>query len=483
MSIVEQQLTQVASASLPRILMVSHGIGGGVARHIHELIELLQGRAHVLLLEPMANRSLLRLMVPVLNEQADVALGEYSSISLAYRWPQDAALLWQLLQWLGVSRVHIHHALGWAADFWPQLQRQGWDYDLTLHDHSIFTGHPSLVNHKGVFEPQWLNQALADLPQGDRKLACSLQGLAAQAQRIIVPSAQLLQAVHYLLPELAQHACLLHRAHPDGEYVKAYPQPSLRTLQEDAPLRVLCLGMLSIEKGAGVLAQVAQQAYSRGAPLKFILLGSCHVPLPVHVERLGSYADAQVQALLSEIQPHVIWLPAQCPETWSYTLSVAFKAGLPVLTSDVGVFPERVQGRPLSWLCPHNSLAAHWLAQLLEVRAAHFAQQSVPFWSWVPPPAFYLNATPATLNSAYALTLRVPPAAPLPVVLSASFAAAQRRARQRTPWWRRSVLTVLAVLRESRWLLPIANLIPYAWQQKIKRLITREPVPERRRRR
>lgn len=482
MSTIEQQLTHIATASLPRVLMINHGIGGGVTRHINELIEVLHGRGHVLLLEPMADRSMLRLTVPVLNPTCAPVVDLSATISVAYRWPQDAGLLWSLLHWLGVSRVHIHHALGWAADFWPQLQQQGWHYDLTLHDHSIFTGHPSLVNHKGVFEPRWLGQDLADLPQGDAVLACSLQSLATQAQRIIVPSSQLFQALHTLLPEVALHASLLHRVHPDGEYVKAYPQPCLPFLQEPAPLRVLCLGMLSIEKGAGVLAQVAQQAQALAAPLEFVLLGSCHVPLPSNVRRLGSYEDAQVHSLLNDIEPHVIWLPAQCPETWSYTLSVAFKAGLPVLTSDVGVFPERMQGRPLSWLCPHNSSIEDWLAQLLHIRAVHITRQPVVFWSWRAPAEFYLNTASAHLDQAYWLAPAVPAVSMLPVAVAASLVQAQRRALQSTALWRRWLLSALAVLRDSPWFLPLVNLIPYTWQQKIKRSITRAPLSERRHR-
>jgi hypothetical protein len=33
------------------ILLVSHTLGGGVRRHINELVERLRGRAHFLLLE------------------------------------------------------------------------------------------------------------------------------------------------------------------------------------------------------------------------------------------------------------------------------------------------------------------------------------------------------------------------------------------------------------------------------------------------
>ncbi len=481
---VEQQLGLLAASTLPRVLMISHGIGGGVERHINELVQLLRGRAHVLILEPVSGRRMLRLTVPKL---AEFSIDEQSNatMSLAYRWPKDADVFWQLLKWLGVSRVHVHHAQGFTPNFWSQLDKQALPYDLTLHDHSIFTGHASLVNSKGVFEPAWLEQNLASLPQGNKSLAQSLQCLALAAQRVIVPSKQLFQAVQTLLPEIAGQVCLLHRAHPDAECEKAYPQPYLRELAEQEPLRVLCLGMLSIEKGAGVLAQVAEQASAAALPFEFILLGSCHVPLPAAVKRLGSYADTQVQELIAQINPHIVWLPAQCPETWSYTLSAAFKAGLPVLTSDVGVFPERLQGRPLSWQCAHRGSAQLWLAELIAIRELHHAQPAAEFWSWVPPPLFYFEQLSLvqlsdSLARTYWLALPVPKAEILPEQVAQSLAGAYKRANLGVAKWRAALLNLLLWLRNAGCFTPLLRIIPYAWQQKIKRMITREPLAERR---
>lgn len=472
-------LARLAVDHLPRILMVSHGIGGGVERHINELIELLDGRAHVLLLEPVAGRRELRLTLPVLS-------GGSPGLRLAYRWPKDAEVFWQLLNWLSFSRMHIHHVQGFPADFLAQLQNFGLEYDLTLHDHSIFTGHASLVNSRGVFDSDWLKQGLDYLPVGDKYLAQNLQRLALSAGRVIVPSAQLQQAIQHLLPDIAQSVCLLHRAHPDAECAEAYPQPYLRPLAKREPLRVLCLGMLSIEKGAGVLAQVAKQAYATGALIEFILLGGCHVPLPKAVERLGSYADTQVQELIRDIDPHLVWLPAQCPETWSYTLSVAFKAGLPVLTSAVGVFPERLQCRPLSWQCEHYADAQQWLDELLKIRGLHFAGLDAGFWSWQPPCAFYLKLPSGLLASEglerayWQLSGERQWVGEQPSLVEQSLRVAYKRANRGAAKWRMGLLAFLIWLRSSGWLVPFVHLIPYRWQQVVKRLITREPIAERR---
>jgi hypothetical protein len=50
------------------------------------------------------------------------------------------------------------------------------------------------------------------------------------------------------------------------------------------------------------------------------------------------------------------------PETFSYTLSEAFAAGLPVVASDVGAFRERALGRPWSWLTPWDTAPGDFAA-------------------------------------------------------------------------------------------------------------------------
>ncbi|UTN98211.1 hypothetical protein [Serratia plymuthica] len=55
-----------------------------------------------------------------------------------------------------------------------------------------------------------------------------------------------------------------------------------------------------------------------------------------------------MQQKLDEIKPDVVWYPAQWPETYSYTLSVALEQGIPVVVPNIGAFGERVTGRQYS---------------------------------------------------------------------------------------------------------------------------------------
>ena len=82
----------------------------------------------------------------------------------------------------------------------------------------------------------------------------------------------------------------------------------------------------------------------------------------------GRYSDEKLDHLLGVISPHLVWFPAQWPETYSYTLSAALRNGLPVAASDLGAFPERLAGRPWSWIRPWGTQPAAWNDFFLAVR-------------------------------------------------------------------------------------------------------------------
>ena len=59
----------------------------------------------------------------------------------------------------------------------------------------------------------------------------------------------------------------------------------------------------------------------------------------------------------------MIWFPVQVPETYSYTLTAAIYSGLPIVASRIGALPERLEGRPLTWLVDDAAApASKWLA-------------------------------------------------------------------------------------------------------------------------
>jgi O-antigen biosynthesis protein len=197
---------------------------------------------------------------------------------------------------------------------------------------------------------------------------------------VIAPSQGVADRVRRHLPAVR----VLVGPHPETANHGAYPCPEARVLCDQEPLRIAVLGALGPIKGADVLEACAVDARSRNLDLEFHLLGYAYRSLIAMPEsRLvayGPYADEDLSELLQSLKPHVVWFPSQAPETFSYTLSVALRAGLPVAASDLGAIAERLAGRPWSWVRPWQSPPEVWNDFFLTIRREHFltGQQPAP---------------------------------------------------------------------------------------------------------
>ena len=159
--------------------------------------------------------------------------------------------------------------------------------------------------------------------------------------------------------------------------------------------------------------------------------------------------------------------PALWPETYSYTLSIALHLGLPVVVPDIGAFVERVQGRPLSVICPWGQSSEQWSR----------------FWSDVAadaglPESGERSPEPAVERDFYArdYLAGVPPkegriSATLAASLADNYRAASpalsRRERLLGRLWRVSRSPVVA---------GIVSLVPFRLKRAIKRRLSSRPM-------
>ena len=94
-------LARLAASALPKIVFITHALGGGTERHIQDLVRMLADSAEVLILKP-AGSDVLSLQWARLGEN----LTAYFSGAAEY--PQ----LVEFLKSLSMSRVHLHHIDG-----------------------------------------------------------------------------------------------------------------------------------------------------------------------------------------------------------------------------------------------------------------------------------------------------------------------------------------------------------------------------------
>ena len=330
----------------PVILMVTHALGGGTEKHVLGLCRHYRDDARFLILQPTPDGPV-RLSSPEPLEALDV------------RWRVGDSLesLAALISSFGVDRIHVHHIFGLPLDVHDLLRRLGVPFDVTVHDFYSICPRVRLVRPGTGFcggpEAGKCRDCLSRLPRGEvaeiGQWRARVGWMLSQAERVICPSRDTASHIAAFMngPELvvALHDTLDHQNYSD-------PLPP--TLGSGEPLRVGLVGVLSHDKGARLVGECARLARQSGAPVEFLLVG--YVPdsdsrlvRGTGLRATGLYGPDELPSRLAASAPHVVWFPAVWPETYSYTLSEAMTARLPVLVPDLGAFSERVAGRPWSW--------------------------------------------------------------------------------------------------------------------------------------
>lgn len=357
-------LWRARESGRPVILLINHSRGGGTERHLLALAETLGKNAELYLLHPHL-------------EGGAVSLGPLNGGQRArqlFEPGRDTQLLLDTLRALRVSRIHFHHTIGVHLQFVLLPEQLGIPYDVTIHDYYLACPQVTMTDEDGRYcnapDEAGCNACLESRPAPGgvdishwRQFGSTLLN---GAERVFTPS--------------ADTRARMQRYFPDARFVfvphEDTPTQPVRLIQPgaDRPMKVLVLGALSLFKGADLLEACALEARRQRSPLEFHLLGFAYRKLasyPFSNLRVhGAYADDQVDRLLQELAPDVVWFPGSCPETYSYTLSICMRAGLPVIAPNIGAFPERMAGRPWSWQFEPNITPQPMHQLLLDVRSA-----------------------------------------------------------------------------------------------------------------
>ena len=346
----------------PVILAVSHSLGGGVEQHLRELRAAVASQAEILALVPLAGGLLeLRNLDPADHFQIVVDQSDYAG-------------LLAILRSCGVTRLHVHHLLGHELDVEKLCADLHVPFDFTAHDYFFVCPQVKMTGAAGRYcgEPdeEGCNRCLMERPAYPaldiaawrRRNRWQVLG----ADRVIAPSADAAERLRRYFPAKT----IVAAAHP----FRALAKPAAKSLSGDAPLRIVAAGVMSSEKGLETFRACAGKARQRQLPLQFELAGYVerNQPQAQPFRQTGAYDNERLGELLHSLEAHLVWFPTQWPETFSYTLSACLEAGLPVVAPDIGAYPERLDGRPWSWIVPWDWRDEECLTFFLRIRRENF---------------------------------------------------------------------------------------------------------------
>ncbi|MEZ5541715.1 MAG: glycosyltransferase [Pseudomonadota bacterium] len=327
-------------------LMIGHNWGGGTEKHMQDMAaQLQQEGVEVYTMRPDLHNSLVgNIHCPGAEHMPNLPLFDVLS-----GVEHNAAVLRDY----GITHVHVHSLAGFDERILTALpeamQRAGLDFDMTLHDYTAICPRIHLCDEQGRYcgEPdeetcrRCIEQHDSPFGQVDiRAWKRANHDLLQRARKVFVPSEDVRSRMHGHYPDLTYTL----RMHPEPRPAMSLPMCARRKAGEMLKLGVI--GAIGPHKGSNLLLACAQDALARRLPIEFVVIGYTNLSdlegMP-NVLVTGEYDDQDVYDLIHVYRVHAAFFPATWPETYSYTLSIAIRAGLRPLAFDIGAIAERMR--------------------------------------------------------------------------------------------------------------------------------------------
>lgn len=258
-----------------------------------------------------------------------------------------------LAQWLRARRaglVHLHSSDA-PARARAALVREtlGVAQVTTLHDILFLRPDAFEAAEPETPDGPWLEQVAAALRQSAAVLAPS-EYIAALARRHV--------------PGLAVD--VVPNGSPPSHDARTAAHPDFVAAKPDRVVAVI--GAIGPHKGARLLEELA--ALLDGSDVAIVVIGYLDRQLlpgwmvPGRLFVHGAFADDEASALLAAYGAQLVLFPGAVRESFSYALSDAWRAGVPVLVPPVGALGERVANHGGGWLLPAQFEARAVAAEL-----------------------------------------------------------------------------------------------------------------------
>jgi len=338
-----RQLNLFRKQSVSRVCFITHGLGGGTDMHVKELARFVGGGVQVIV-------AAAKQVGETKHEVSLSILSEFGESICALELEINEDELTFVLASLEIEHFHVHHIMG-GESLWPRLLSSGGKrYTLTVHDYFLLTENWSMISTDGTLLsiPEQEDEIARDAivrPERRRRAEQLVRG----ATEVIFPSRDTWERFRTQL-SVSQTVIAPHPEVPRPELLAVEPEPLT-----DNRIRIAVIGDFGPHKGSAQVNDFARLVHSRGLEIEVHHFGpTCYAIRPNVIEH-GPFHRSIIPFQLRASGIHLVWIPSQVHETYSYVLSDVMKSRLPVVVSKVGALPERIAGRTHSSVVDSNA--------------------------------------------------------------------------------------------------------------------------------
>jgi GT2 family glycosyltransferase/glycosyltransferase involved in cell wall biosynthesis len=335
------------------ILHVLHGHGGGTEYHVRALVaaSAMEFRHYVLIAVGNDWR---------LEESVDGAVTGYDFRSAPDESWSD--FLGGLAARFGIDLIHLHNISGCRHAMLTALAALRIPYGYTVHDLNFACPTITFLAADGrychaVTDVVACNtcltaqRAFADVDIGAWR--AGHRALLERAAFLIAPSQWAAGMLGRYFPEhtvaVIPHGSGTGTPREDAVYTRL-------DLPDDGVPTVAVIGAIGQDKGSHRLDRLVELTRQRGARLRWVVIGyldrgreQSQSEDAVFTQH-GPFDSREIGALLGHYRARLVAYPSAGPETFSYTLSEAWAAGIPAVVPPIGALAERVAATGGGWV-------------------------------------------------------------------------------------------------------------------------------------
>ena len=248
------------------------------------------------------------------------------------------------------AQIEVHSLIGHADTVIDLILGLRVPLHVMIHDYSWFCPRISLTagDHRYCGEP-----AIAVCRDCIADHGTNFDG-PVSPDELVDRTLRLIGVAHSIIAPSRDSARRIERRFGREVMVAHWEQPRRLALQDiskaagqSQPVRICVVGAIGYEKGYTNLLRCARIVAEANMPIEFVVVGyTCDDKrlLDTGAVRItGRYDRSEAIALIRAQRADFAWLPAVCPETWSYVLTQIWEAGLYVVVHDIGAQAERVR--------------------------------------------------------------------------------------------------------------------------------------------
>lgn len=331
------------------VLIVCHQRGGGTERHIQEDIRKLESIGYgVFILRPYISQAL------------EVYI-EHPHIKRLYNFPTfslcNVESIFHLISSLKITEIHTHSFVDFGSNAanafskiieFLEFKKYPIYWEANIHDYEIICPRISLINEKGFYcgelgenecyqclKKNGFSFGVVNINHWREMNYTNLR----KAKVVSVPNLDVLLRLEKYFPLLSYKV----DPHDNTDEIPF----SFQKRKKDI-FKIIVIGAISKKKGFDILLETAKLSKKHNLPFTFQVFGYSMDDELLEaggVKVLGKYDEVEALELLQSLDADVVWLPSLWPETYSYTLSLAFQAKLPIMAFDIGAIATRLRSR------------------------------------------------------------------------------------------------------------------------------------------